>query len=68
MAQDPEGGRAPGLEQERHAAFLLLLSPGFSWVCGKTAREAWHSETMLFQHYRELVKVEQSREFWKINP
>jgi integrase len=34
----------------------------------KTALDAGHSESMLFAHYRELVKPEDAEEFWSIRP
>lgn len=33
-----------------------------------TANEAGHSETVLFQHYRELVTREEANKFWEILP
>lgn len=33
-----------------------------------TAREAGHSEAVLFQHYRELVTREEAERFWAIKP
>lgn len=35
---------------------------------GKTALEAGHSEQMLFNHYRELVTLEEAAVFWAITP
>lgn len=40
----------------------------FHGSAAKTALEAGHSETMLFQHYRELVKADQAREYWSTKP
>lgn len=34
----------------------------------KTALQAGHTETILFKHYRKLVKKEQAEKFWKIYP
>lgn len=33
-----------------------------------TAREAGHSEQVLFQHYRALVTRQQAEEFWRLRP
>jgi hypothetical protein len=33
-----------------------------------TAREAGHSEQVLFQHYRALVTPEDARKFWELRP
>ena len=35
---------------------------------GKTALESGHSETMLFAHYRELVRPDAAAAFWAISP
>ena len=34
----------------------------------KTALQAGHTETILFKHYRKLVKKEQAEKFWNIFP
>ena len=34
----------------------------------KTALQAGHTETILFKHYRKLVKKEQAEKFWNIYP
>jgi integrase len=34
----------------------------------KTAANAGHSETVLFNHYRELVKLADAKRFWEIRP
>ena len=34
----------------------------------KTAMQAGHTESILFKHYRKLVKKEQAEKFWNIYP
>jgi hypothetical protein len=34
----------------------------------KTALQAGHTESILFRHYRKLVKKEQAEKFWAVYP
>jgi len=47
---------------------LLLAYLAHHEDAAKTALQAGHTESVLFQHYRKLVRREDAEKFWGIYP